>query len=93
MILNNNLKQTILKKTLIKIKERYLSEEKIYIFLLSGKDGKIIEYIDNILSIIEISIKFYQYRRAIRYILILDIICKKNFNEIALKEKVKAMNI
>lgn len=93
MILKDELTQSLLKKMVRKIKKEYLIERNIYIYLLSEKDRKIIEYVDSILNIIETSIKFYQYRRAVRYILVLNIICKKYFNESKIKEKISKMNI
>ena len=40
MILEDELVQSLLKKIVIKIKERYFSERNIYIYLLSGKKIK-----------------------------------------------------
>ena len=65
----------------------------IYIYLLSEKDKKIIEYVNNILNIIETSIRFYQYRRAVRYILVLEVICQKYFSELKIKEIISKINI
>jgi hypothetical protein len=93
MILEDELVQSLLKKIVIKIKERYFSERNIYIYLLSEKDKKIIEYVNNILNIIETSIRFYQYRRAVRYILVLEVICQKYFSELKIKEIISKINI
>ena len=87
------LEKECIRKVVKKIKEQYLTEKNIYVYLLSKDDKKVLDRIDIILHIIEDSLRFNQYRRAVRYIVILNALCKKYFSRKEINSKIMSLDI
>lgn len=87
------LEKECIKKIVQKIKEQYLTEKNIYVYLLSKDDKKVLERIDVILQIIENSLRFNQYRRAVRYIVVLNSLCRRYFSQKVISEKINKLDI
>ena len=87
------LEKECIRKVVKKIKEQYLTEKNIYVYLLSKDDKNILDRIDIILHIIETSLRFNQCRRAVRYIAVLNSLCKKYFNQKEINTKIANLDI
>ena len=87
------LEKECIKKIVQKIKEQYLTEKNIYVYLLSKDDKKVLDRIDVILQIIENSLRFNQYRRAVRYIVVLNSLCRRYFSQKVISEKINKLDI
>lgn len=87
------LEKECIRKVVKKIKEQYLTEKNIYVYLLSKDDKKVLDRIDIILHIVETSLRFNQYRRAVRYIVILNALCKKYFSQKEINSKIMSLDI
>lgn len=81
-----SLEKYLLEKIVEKLDEKYLTEENIYVYVLS-KNNIVLDSLDSLLNIINISIRFGYYRRAVRYIIIFKFLCKKYFNSVKLEEE------
>lgn len=77
----NSYLQKILKYNLKKIHEKYLTDDKIFSLMMSrsNKNSKILDEIDILNKIVMSAIQFEEYHRAIRYMALLNKICKANF--------------
>ena len=87
------LEKECIRKVVKKIKEQYLTEKNIYVYLLSKDDRKVLDRIDIILHTVETSLRFNQYRRAVRYIVILNALCKKYFSQKEINSKIMSLDI
>lgn len=87
------LEKECIKKIVQKIKEQCLTEKNIYVYLLSKDDKKVLDRIDVILQIIENSLRFNQYRRAVRYIVVLNSLCRRYFSQKVISEKINKLDI
>ncbi|OUO40272.1 hypothetical protein B5F82_05030 [Megamonas hypermegale] len=84
---NKDLSKEKLEEIVIKLENKYLTKKNIYVYLVS-KNDKVLDTLDAVLHIIKTSIYFYQYHRALRYIVIFKFLCEKYFNLLKLdKEK------
>ena len=89
----NVVEKECIRKVVWKMKEQYLTEKNIYVYLLSKDDKNILDRIDIILHIIETSLRFNQCRRAVRYIAVLNSLCKKYFNQKEINTKIANLDI
>lgn len=87
------LEKECIRKVVKKIKEQYLTEKNIYVYLLSKDNKKVLDRIDVILQIIENSLRFNQYRRAVRYIVVLNSLCRRYFSQKVISEKINKLDI
>lgn len=89
----NVVEKECIRKVVWKMKEQYLTEKNIYVYLLSKDDKNILDRIDIILHIIETSLRFNHCRRAVRYIAVLNSLCKRYFNQKEINIKIANLDI
>lgn len=73
-----NKQTTIIYNLLDKLEEKYLNEENIRQAILEGNVAKQaeLEFIDSLCQTVITSLNFGDYKRAVKYLILTDVLCK-----------------